>query len=145
MSDDIYRLVYYSRSEIKADAAGFAKEVAGILAASRRNNQRCGITGALMFSDGSFGQVLEGPRRAVETTFERIQRDPRHSEVSLLAFEPVASTAFAEWSMGYIGADRVTAAAHGGIADATGFNPARLGADALFETLHRLILEEAAV
>ncbi len=145
MSEDIYRLVYYSRSEIKGGAETFAKEVAGILAASRRNNASAGITGALMFSDGSFGQVLEGPRRGIETTFERIQRDPRHSEVSLLAFEPVSLTAFADWSMGYIGADKIKAAAHGGIATASGFNPARLGADALFETLRRLVLEEAAV
>ena len=145
MSQDIYRLVYYSRSEIPGGAETFAKEVAGILAASRRNNAEAGITGALMFSDGSFGQVLEGPRRAIETTFERIQRDPRHSEVSLLAFEPVTSSTFANWSMGYIGADKLKAAVHSGIAAASGFDPSRLGADALFETLHRLILEEAAV
>ena len=54
----LYRLVYYSANRIGSLTA--AAEVDRILEASRRNNQLVGVTGALMFSDGFFGQVLEG-------------------------------------------------------------------------------------
>ncbi|MCJ2078787.1 BLUF domain-containing protein [Methylobacterium sp. E-016] len=35
-----------------------------------------------MFNAGAFAQVLEGPRRQVEETFERIQCDDRHGDVT---------------------------------------------------------------
>jgi len=141
MSDDLFRLVYYSRNQIRCDAGAFASEVLTILKASQRNNARAGVTGALLFNAGCFGQVLEGPRRAVEASFERIQRDPRHSDVSLLAFEP-AERAFPDWSMGFVGAKSLEADQFGGIADESGFDPSRMSADRLFERLHSLALEE---
>lgn len=141
MSEDLFRLVYYSRNEIPGGAAAFASEVQAILAASQRNNTRAGVTGALLFNSGCFGQVLEGPRRAVETTFERIQRDPRHGEVSLLAFEP-AERMFPNWSMGFVGTKTRDAERYEGVADESGFDPARMGADRLLARLHSLALEE---
>ncbi len=59
-----------------------------ILATSQRNNAAAGVTGALMFTDGLFAQVLEGQQAAIETVFERIQLDDQHSEVRLLSFGP---------------------------------------------------------
>ena len=71
--------------------------VDAILAASQRNNAHAGVTGALMFTDGFFAQVLEGSMAAVEQVFERIQLDDRHSEVQLLSFAPVeAATSAAD-------------------------------------------------
>ena len=52
-----------------------ARAIGQILAVSRRNNARAGITGALMYSGSAFAQVLEVPRLAVEAIFERIQRE----------------------------------------------------------------------
>ena len=142
MSESLYRLVYYSRNLIASGAADFDSQVRSILAASRRNNGRAGVTGALLFNAGCFGQVLEGPRRALEATFERIQCDPRHSEVSLLAFEPTQARFFSNWSMAFVGTESVTGARLGDIATTSGFDPSRMTADHLFETLQRLALEE---
>ncbi|QXQ06138.1 BLUF domain-containing protein [Sphingosinicellaceae bacterium] len=139
MSDDLYRLVYYSHNAIRGDAAN---AITSILAKSQANNQRVGVTGALMFNRGCFAQVLEGGRDAVEAVFERIQQDERHGDVSLLAFDAVPSRAFANWSMGFVGASMVDAACFGSLVQQSGFDPARMTGEALFETLHRLALEE---
>jgi hypothetical protein len=98
----IYRLVYVSRNRLGGDAVSMERAVANILAVSRRNNVRAGITGALLFSADCFAQTLEGPRDAVEAVFERIQCDPRHSNTVVLQLEP-AAPAFADWSMAYGG------------------------------------------
>ena len=77
----------------------------GILAVSRANNARDGVTGGLLFSEGCFAQVLEGPLGAVEAAFERIQCDARHCEVVVLQSGPVAKRDFPNWSMAFAGTD----------------------------------------
>jgi hypothetical protein len=142
MSGELARLVYYSRNSIVGDGDALSTEIQTILTASQRNNAQAGVTGALLFNAGCFGQVLEGPRRAVEATFERIQRDARHSDVSLLAFTPADSRAFPNWSMGFVGSRSGDAGRFGAIADASGFDPSRMDADRLFARLHALAQEE---
>ena len=139
-----HRLVYYSRNRL-TDGPLTAWIIKDILAASRVNNARVGVTGALMFNAGCFAQVLEGPREAVEETFERIQQDERHGDVSLLAFGPVDGRAFETWSMGYVGGSEAGRARFAGVAGESGFDPRRFTGERLFETLHRLALEEEAV
>ena len=142
MPDDLYRLVYYSRTAITGDAAALATAITSILAKSQVNNQRVGVTGALMFNSGCFAQVLEGSRSVVEDVFERIQQDERHGEVSLLAFDAVPARAFENWSMGFVGASIDDAARYGALVQDSGFDPARMTGEFLFETLHRLAIEE---
>ena len=140
----LHRLVYYSRNRIP-DAADMPAEVDRILAASRRNNTAVGVTGALMFNAGCFAQVLEGERDLVEATFERIQQDERHGDVSLLSFEEVASRAFGEWSMGFVGASHHDAATFSSVSQQSGFSLDHITGDRLFKVLHDLALEEEAV
>ena len=71
-----------------------------ILAASRRNNGACGITGILLYVAGGFMQVLEGDAEAVEATFTRICADKRHWNTTVL-LDREAPRAFGEWSMGF--------------------------------------------
>lgn len=142
MTEQLYRLTYYSYNEIAEHADGLADPIDSILEASRRNNAHAGVTGALMFNSGYFGQVLEGQRRAVEATFERIQRDTRHSDVSLLAFEIVETRAFPTWSMGFVGTRADGKARYDRIADESGFDPLRMKAHQLFERLRSLAIEQ---
>ena len=142
MTEMLHRLVYYSRNRMAGEPEQLAQAIAAILAASRVNNARVGVTGALMFNAGCFAQVLEGPQAAVEDVFERIQQDERHGDVSLLAFQPVEARAFEAWSMGFVGTSAADAALYGSVAQDSGFDPARMTGEALFETLHRLALEE---
>jgi hypothetical protein len=142
MSETIHRLVYYSRNRIVGSAEEMSATIGEILQASRRNNARAGVTGALMFNAGCFAQVLEGPKAAVEHTFERIQQDERHGDVSILAFGPVPERAFAGWSMGFVGASLQDSERYSPVAGESGYDPSRMTGDILFETLHRLVLEE---
>lgn len=142
MPEDLYRLVYYSRNAVSGGTEALAATITSILAKSQTNNRRVGVTGALMFNAGCFAQVLEGSRTAVEDVFERIQQDERHSDVSLLAFDATDARAFEDWSMGFVGASVDDAARYGALVQDSGFDPARMTGEALFETLHRLALEE---
>ncbi len=139
---DIYRLVYTSRNLLQGTEKERVAIVAQILATSQRNNDKVGVTGALLFNSGSFAQVLEGPRVAVEATFERIQRDPRHSDVSVLQCEPVESRGFSNWSMAFIGHSVRGRALWSEIAGRTGFDLSRIEGDQLFATLRRIVVEE---
>lgn len=142
MNDELYRLIYYSRNRVGMHDQEPTAAIAEILAASRTNNLAAGVTGALLFNAGCFGQVLEGGRRVVEATFERIQRDPRHDDVSLLDFQQVAARGFASWSMAFIGADQIEAEKYGAIACESGFDPSRMSGDHLYEALKRLTCAE---
>ena len=142
MSDSTYRLVYFSRNHIAGSPKDVAAEVSRILAVSQVNNTLAGVTGALMFNDGCFGQVLEGPLGAVETTFERIQQDDRHGEVTLLAFDPVESRGFPNWSMTFVGSGEDGQERYGAIATQSGFDPSRMSGDDLYAALTRLLVED---
>jgi hypothetical protein len=76
------------------------KVLADILTASRRNNKARGITGLLLYIDGGFLQVLEGPDEDVQETFLRIKQDTRHWDTKVL-LDRQAERAFADWSMGF--------------------------------------------
>ncbi len=76
------------------------KELDAILAASRRNNASRDVTGMLLYIDGGFLQVLEGPDESVAATYARICRDKRHWDARTL-LDREAPRAFANWSMGF--------------------------------------------
>ena len=72
--------------------------LADILRASRRNNAAAGVSGLLIVGGRRFLQALED--LAVLTTFERINKDPRHFAVVQLGRETITERQFAQWSMG---------------------------------------------
>jgi hypothetical protein len=55
----------------------------------------------LLFSEGNFFQVLEGEGTAVNQLYEKIIRDKRHAQCTLLIREPIAKRSFGNWSMGF--------------------------------------------
>lgn len=88
------QLIYTSRP-FGFDAAALDD----ILIASRHNNARDGITGALVCRGDLYVQMLEGERVAVTATFARILRDERHLEVTLIWCGDTPSRLFPEWAM----------------------------------------------
>ncbi|MGU3406922.1 BLUF domain-containing protein [Methylobacterium brachiatum] len=139
---ELYRLVYASKNMLHGSEAELTAIVGQILATSQRNNARSDVTGALMFNAGAFAQVLEGPRRGVEETFERIQCDDRHSDVTVLQCGPTESRSFANWSMAFVGQSAGGQEQFSRLAAESGFDLARLDGDAVFAMLHELVLEE---
>ncbi len=115
----LYRVLYCSRNRLSGTPATYAAEIEAILAKSRVNNARDGITGGLLFNDGCFAQVLEGPADAVEAAFERIQCDDRHGDVMMIETGPVPARDFPHWSMAFNGqANQANPLAKQALADA---------------------------
>lgn len=139
---DLYRLVYASKNLLQGSDAEIAQAVSQILEASQRNNARVGVTGALMFNAGAFAQVLEGPQQGVESTFERIQCDPRHGDVTVLQCGPAESRSFANWSMAFVGQSASGQVQWNALAASSGFDLSRIDGDAVFTMLHGLVLDE---
>ena len=77
------------------------ERVQPILATSRLNNRRDCITGLLVAGGNRYLQVIEGPKRAVETLYATIRRDQRHLAVTTLLDRPLFERMFPNWSMAY--------------------------------------------
>ena len=103
MTTMLMRLIYFSRHRLDQWYDDRARGVADILAVAVANNQRDGITGALIHDDRWFAQVLEGDESAVSATFERILRDERHRDVSLVTMEGVSARRYADFAMACVG------------------------------------------
>ncbi|MFK7931056.1 MAG: BLUF domain-containing protein [Myxococcota bacterium] len=93
----ILQLGYASASTV----AFTDQDLVDLLATSRENNAKAGIGGMLLFHEGSFLQVLEGPAERVEALYERIRLDPRHNDAFLLFRREHTHRQFADWSMGF--------------------------------------------
>lgn len=135
-----FRLVYHSLNRIAGTPDQVRAEIDQILTVSRTNNVKVGVTGALMFNSGYFAQVLEGPQGAIEATFERIQQDPRHGEVTLLDLTAVSDPTFANWSMAFVGSSKVEQARFGKLAEISGFDPARISGEELFRRIRDVLI-----
>jgi Sensors of blue-light using FAD len=94
----LIRLIYASRVSPNVSPTALRD----ILATSQRNNQRDGITGALVFTGSVFLQCLEGDRNMVNKTYHRIVPDDRHHDPQILSLEEIDQRDFSDWSMGYL-------------------------------------------
>lgn len=81
-------------------------ELMEILKVSRVNNTRDQITGVLLYSAGSFVQLLEGEEDVVKGAYHRIMTDPRHRGIIKIAEGNLEKRNFPEWAMGFKSADR---------------------------------------
>ena len=63
------------------------------------NNPRFGITGLLMYGNGTFLQSIEGDDEAVKALVERISQDPRHRGFRILRKELASDRLYGDWSM----------------------------------------------
>lgn len=78
-------------------------DLLALLGRSRARNIGRGLTGLLLFHEGSFLQFMEGEATAVLDTFEHwIVPSKLHRDVTLLLRQPVAERNFPDWSMGFI-------------------------------------------
>ncbi|MBC8055242.1 MAG: BLUF domain-containing protein [Rhizobiales bacterium] len=108
MADPLFSLAYFSRNAIEGTPEQVYADVEEILVSARRKNGLQGVTGALIFSNGCFAQVLEGARDKVESVFETIQCDPRHRDVTILHLHAVEERSFGDWSMAFGGIEGVS-------------------------------------
>lgn len=93
----VYYIVYVSTAKQKFNS-GKLKE---LLKKSRVFNQKNGITGMLLYSDGDFIQALEGPKETVLTLFQKISKDERHGQIIKIKAGHWDNRKFSVWSMGF--------------------------------------------
>ena len=79
----LIQIIYSSAASRRFDR----RELTELLAAARRKNQANGVTGMLLYTEGSFFQVLEGESAVVERIFADIAGDERHHQVTVIIKE----------------------------------------------------------
>jgi hypothetical protein len=97
MEEDLYRIVYVSTATPLCNDA----VLRDILKDSPQHNAAVGITGLLLYKDGQFMQVLEGPEQAVKKMFEHIRQQPEHHGIMVLIEEHTHERQFTDWSMAF--------------------------------------------
>jgi hypothetical protein len=95
--DELLQVVYLSTAH---RPLGF-EELQQIVEVSRRNNLASGLTGMLLYHDGTFVQALEGPADQVRKTLDRIEGDATHHSILVLIQDNVTKREFGAWSMGF--------------------------------------------
>ncbi len=141
MSNAIYRLIYISNNCMEGSNAEMQNEIQCILEFARKANSAAGISGALMFNNGCFAQVLEGPQGPLEETFERIQCDMRHDSVVVLSYEEIADRGFDNWSMAYVGYNADSLREFENIKTESGFDTDAIPAERIFEILQEHLID----
>ncbi|MBK1721968.1 EAL domain-containing protein [Thiocystis violacea] len=97
VTEALYTILYVSvATEPMSD-----DELRALLEHSRSANRARGITGFLLYLNGSFMQVLEGSRSRVEQLAQHIGQDPRHHSVRTIFEGSIRKRTFVDWSMGF--------------------------------------------
>jgi Sensors of blue-light using FAD len=95
----MFQLIYSSvaRSDFSP------QDLKRLLLRARLNNRTVNATGMLLYHKGIFLQALEGDQAVVRRLFNRIEKDDRHHQVSIIddstSFGDRRS--FGDWSMGF--------------------------------------------
>lgn len=82
------------------------EELKAILTESRKNNTANNISGMLLYYEGTFIQLIEGSKEAVEETYYRIGADRRHKNLIKLIVGESEYKNFPDWSMGFAVGDK---------------------------------------
>ncbi|MCX6215821.1 BLUF domain-containing protein [Spirosoma sp.] len=77
------------------------EQLTSILEKSQQKNRSLGVSGILLYFNGSIIQVLEGLEERVKDLYRVIQQDSRHTGLILMYSYPIAKRTFSDWSMGY--------------------------------------------
>jgi hypothetical protein len=110
-----YQLVYSSDATTPMQA----EDLETMLTLARKANAEKGITGALVYIDGVFLQVLEGEAAVLKRLMAKITRDVRHEAVSVLQEGEVPAAVFGDWDMAYLSASPQQIAQWAGLPGAT--------------------------
>ena len=95
-------IVYYSFSQSTMSDS----ELKELLRKAREWNEAHEITGLLIyrynkkFKRGNFLQIIEGPKKSISSTWDRICADPRHHTITVLEDGSFEIRNFSTWSMG---------------------------------------------
>jgi Sensors of blue-light using FAD len=109
-----YQIIYSS----KAATPMQTDDLQELLDSARANNAAKGITGALIYAEGIFLQILEGDKVLLQELMAKIRRDLRHESVFVVRESEVAKAIFGSWKMAYVSATPKQVAKWAGVAAA---------------------------
>ncbi|WP_119288539.1 BLUF domain-containing protein [Azohydromonas sediminis] len=121
------RLVYVSRA---APGVG-ARDAYDIVRTAHNRNSQLGLTGALVFVDGHFVQVLEGDAFHLRQRFAVIAADPRHTDVQVREHVAIDERLFPDEWMALRHGDEVPETMRREFVDAAGAAPHHWSAERL--------------
>jgi hypothetical protein len=95
----MFQLIYISREKQAFSPSALKK----LLVGARIRNHEVNVTGILIYNVGMFLQALEGEEADVRKFFSRIEKDPRHGDISVLHSSASLGNRrmFGEWSMAF--------------------------------------------
>jgi hypothetical protein len=94
----IRQVVYISQ----ATGTFTESELNDLVEVSRRKNKKHGITGALLYLENAFIQVIEGEDAAIGQLLEELHTDIRHQNIAVLSDKLAQARNFQNWSMGIV-------------------------------------------
>ena len=93
-----YQIMYSSQATRPMTVSGLEE----ILTDARTGNQARNVTGALVYVDDVFFQLIEGDEDVVRNLLASIASDSRHQSVKVFYEAEVDVRAFESWSMAYL-------------------------------------------
>ena len=91
------RITYISSESYKLSS----DDLLAILGKCNKNNQRLGLTGMLIYGNGTFIQSVEGDEKIVKNTISKISSDTRHKDFKVLSEEIAEKRLYDEFNMGF--------------------------------------------
>ncbi len=95
-----YQIMYSSQATEPMTVTGLE----AILTDARTGNEARDVTGALVYVDGVFFQIIEGDKDVVHNLMASIASDSRHHSVKVFYEAEVDVRAFESWRMAYLSA-----------------------------------------
>jgi hypothetical protein len=96
--ESIRQVLYFSRANRHFSNA----ELQELARRAGEMNASKGITGALLFVDQSFIQIIEGEQQSIDELLSIIEGDSRHRDMKIILDRQARSRDFYDWSMGLI-------------------------------------------
>lgn len=97
INKNMYQVLYLSNAKQRLSD----DELESLLTQARDRNAQHGLTGMLVYHDGSFIQILEGEKPVVEKVLNSILNDPRHDNIIVVDEQEISQRSFPDWSMAY--------------------------------------------
>jgi len=89
------QIVYISTAFPKLSA----EQLDELASSASERNAKTGVTGLMVYGDGTFMQVFEGPPDVVGALYKAIRRDPRHRDIITLLDTIRPARDFGAWNM----------------------------------------------
>jgi len=90
-------LIYVSRAEENVDYP----EILDILTHSWKYNHNSYISGMLLYDNGYFMQLIQGPIATIDKLYARIANDTRHTDIKLIGEELLHQRDCTGWGIGF--------------------------------------------